>query len=133
MPPALLVLATDGRLLEMTLRVDGLDAAGFLAMLLLPPDLLPALLLDDRDDRDEPPDEGRPKREELVLERLLAEEEEEELTSLAEIKARLIFLMVLRKFSSSVKRKGMHCERSVGHAVKKKEGMYGLSFPKKTH
>ena len=55
LPPALLVLATDGRLLEMTLRVDGLDAAGFLAMLLLPPDLLPALLLDDRDDRDEPP------------------------------------------------------------------------------
>ena len=102
LPPALLALATDGRLLEMTLRVDGLDAAGFLAMLLLLLlDLLPALLLDNRD---EPPDEGRPKREELVLERLLAEEEEEEeeLTILAEIKARLIFFMVLRKFSSSV-------------------------------
>ena len=76
--------AAVGVLLDGSL-VDGLEAEGFLAMLLPLLDLLPALLVVAvllLEEREDPPDDGLPKREELVLERPLEEEEEEELTTL---------------------------------------------------
>ena len=88
-PPALLVLETEDCLDE------AVELEGFEARLL---DLLPAPLFEDLE---------YPKRDEYpfctcdFLEEA-DDDEDDELTTLAEIKALLIFLIVLRKFSSSV-------------------------------
>ena len=86
LPPALLVLATVGRLLrllEITLRVTGFEGESFLDTVLL---LLPALAPEELEERLW---DARPKRDALLE------------TVFAEIKALLIFLILLRKVSSS--------------------------------
>lgn len=71
--------------------LDEVELEGFEAMLL---DLLPAPPLEELE---------YPKRDEYpFFTSDVLEDEEDELTTLAEIKALLIFLIVLRKFSSSV-------------------------------
>ena len=91
---------------------DGLEAVTRLLELVLPPALvlLLLLLLAEEEEEEEEEEEGRPNRElplegldELRLDRVLRLELLAELlTTLAEIRARLIFLMLVRKFSSSV-------------------------------